>query len=66
MDIIIAALLVGGMLLCAIFTVVFFGLELLTDWEWLEVATIITGVIGLICAACIIVILVFSAILSAM
>ena len=66
MDIIIAALLVVGMFLGAIFSAVFFALELFTDWEWLEDATIIAGVIGLICAACIIVILVLAATLSAM
>lgn len=66
MDVIIAALLVGGLFLGAIFTVVFFGLELLTNRDWFMVASIIAGIIALICAACVIVILVLGTILSAM
>ena len=66
MDIIIAALLVGGMYLGASFAAAFLVLELLTDWAWPRVATLIAAEIALICMACIIVILVLATILSAM
>lgn len=63
---IIAALLVGGMFLGTIFALAFLALELFTDWTWPKVATLIAAEIALLCAACIVVILVLAKILSAM